>query len=252
MLDILEEFPAIDITFGTFISMLPPMRPRQYSIASSPLAGPSIATLMWTVLDSAAYSGSGRRFLGVCSTYLAGLTKGDRVHVTAKPALRLFHPPSDPDSMPIIMACAGTGLAPFRGFLEERVHQTKAGGKLAPAHLFVGCRSPEKDALVKDELSQWESEGVVNVHYAFSKASDQSDGCTHVQDRIWNERALIKKNMFEGNSRFFVCGGAGVGRSVEDVMKRIYKDINGEGEDKAAESWFQGLKANRYVTEIFS
>lgn len=154
--------------------------------------------------------------------------------------------------MPIIMACAGTGLAPFRGFLEERAHQAKAGQKLAPAHLFLGCRSPKKDALLKDELFKWEQDGNVKVHYAFSKASEHSDGCKHVQDRIWNERALIKKGMFEGNSRFFVCGGGGVGKSVEAVMKRIYQDVNGDDQDKAAESWFQGLKANRYVTEIFA
>lgn len=252
VLDILEEYPAIDIAFGTFLSMLPPMRPRQYSIASSPLADPTIATLMWTVLDSEAYSGSGRRFLGVCSTYLSGLTKGDRVHVNIKPALRLFHTPSDPESMPIIMACAGTGLAPFRGFLEERAMQSKRGLKLAPAHLFIGCRSPEKDALLKEELSQWEAQDIVRIYYAFSKTSGQSNGCKYVQDRIWSERALIKRGMLQGNSRFLVCGGGGVGRSVEDVMKRIYKDVNEEEEGKAAESWFQGLKANRYVTEIFS
>ncbi|KAI6781323.1 Bifunctional cytochrome P450/NADPH--P450 reductase ascE [Emericellopsis cladophorae] len=252
VLDVLEQFPEADISLSTFIGMLPPMRPRQYSIASSPHAEPSNAVLMWTVLNGEAYSGTGRRFLGVASTYLANLGAGDRVHVIVKPALRLFHPPPDPESMPVIMACAGTGLAPFRGFVEERAFEAKQGRKLAQALLFIGCRHPERDALLYEEFQRWEHEGIVKLFYAFSRDADAADGCKHVQDRIWNERALIKRGMFEGNARMYVCGGAGVGRSVEDVMKRIYMEVNGSNSARASEDWFQGLKANRYVTEIFS
>jgi cytochrome P450/NADPH-cytochrome P450 reductase len=154
--------------------------------------------------------------------------------------------------MPIIMACAGTGLAPFRGFIEERAFEAEEGKKLAPAFLFVGCRHPERDALLYEELKNWEQQGIVEVFYAFSQDIVSSDGCKHVQDRIWNERALVKKGMFEGNARMYVCGGAAVGKSVEDVMKRIYLEINGPDSARASEDWFQGLKANRYVTEIFS
>jgi cytochrome P450/NADPH-cytochrome P450 reductase len=172
--------------------------------------------------------------------------------VTIKPALRLFHPPKDPETTPIIMGCAGTGLAPFLAFLEERSIQAKSGLKLAPAHLFIGCRHPERDALLKKELTQWETNGIVKVFYAFSQAREVSDGCKHVQDRIWNERGLVKRGMLEANSVFYVCGGHGVGKSIEEVMKRIYRDINGEEKKKEADDWFQGLKSNRYITEIFS
>jgi cytochrome P450 / NADPH-cytochrome P450 reductase len=252
VLDILEEFPSAALPLSDFLAMLPPMRVRQYSISSSPLADASIATLTWSVLDATSFSLSGKRFLGVASNYLANMTEGDRIHVTVKPAVRLFRPPADIEKTPVIMSCAGTGLAPFRGFVEERATQAQAGRKLAPAHLFIGCRHPDKDALLQKELRQWEKSGVVKVFYAFSRASKQSKGCKHVQDRLWNERALVKKGIFEDDAKFYVCGGAGLGKSVEEVMKKIYKDFSVKKTEEEVEAWFQGLKSDRYASEIFT
>lgn len=164
-LDILEEYPAAVLPLGDFLAMLPPMRIRQYSISSSPLADPTVATLTWSVLDTPSKAGDSKRFLGVASNYLSSVEEGDRIHVAVKPSHGNFHPPADLENTPAIMFCAGTGLAPFRGFVQERAIQIRGGRKLAPAYLFIGCANPESDVLFREELSQWEKEGVVKLFW---------------------------------------------------------------------------------------
>ena len=235
--------------------MLPPMRIRQYSISSTPLADPTIATLTWSVLDTPSKAAGSKRFLGVASNYLSSVEEGDRVHVAVKPSHGNFHPPSDIANTPVIMFCAGTGLAPFRGFVHERALQIKAGRKLAPAYLFIGCAHPSKDALFHDELRQWEHEGVVKIYYAFSKAKEQSKGCRHVQDRLWEEREEMIK-VFDEGAKLYVCGSSMVGEGVAGTTKRIYADhaekLGKEKTDEEVEEWFQGIKSDRYASDVFA
>lgn len=235
--------------------MLPPMRIRQYSISSTPLADPTIATLTWSVLDTPSKAAGSKRFLGVASNYLSSVEEGDRVYVAVKPSHGNFHPPNDVEKTPVMMFCAGTGLAPFRGFVMERAMQIKAGRKLAPAFLFIGCAHPEKDTLFSDELKEWEKEGVVKVYYAFSKAKEQSKGCRHVQERLWEEREEVIKVFNEG-AKLYVCGSSMVGEGVAQTTKRIYQDwAEGQGKpktDEEVEEWFQGIKSDRYASDVFA
>jgi cytochrome P450/NADPH-cytochrome P450 reductase len=235
--------------------MLPPMRIRQYSISSSPLSDPTTATLTWSVLDTPSIAAGGKRFLGVASNYLSNVEEGDRIHVAVKPSHGNFHPPNDIENTPVIMICAGTGLAPFRGFVQERAMQIQAGRKLALAYLFIGCTHPEKDTLFKSELTQWEKDGIVKVFYAYSKSKDQSKGCHHVQDRLWEEREEMKKVFCEGG-KLYVCGSSMVGESIAVTTKRIYQDAAEVAEnpktDEEVEAWFQEIKSNRYTSDIFA
>ncbi|KAH7006759.1 cytochrome P450 [Ilyonectria destructans] len=252
ILDILEDTPEISLPFADFLAMLPPMRARKYSVASSPLADASTVTLLWSVVDKESPLNATTRCRGVSSTYLARLNQGDSIHVSTKPALRLFHPPTDIENTPVIMACAGTGLAPFRAFVQERSAHAQSGRTLAPAYLFIGCRDPDKDALLQEELKQWEKSGNVKVFYAFSQASEQSGGCAYVQDRIWKEREIVERVILNGQGILYVCGGTGVGKGVEEVMKKIYGHGDSQVTDKIAEQWLRDLKSSRYAREIFS
>jgi cytochrome P450/NADPH-cytochrome P450 reductase len=253
-LDILEEYPSAALPLGEFLAMLPPMRIRQYSISSSPLADPTIATLTWAVLDTPSKLADSKRFLGVASNYLSSVEEGDRIHVAVKPSHGTFHPPNDIENTPLIMFCAGTGLAPFRGFVQERAMQRQAGRKLAPAYLFIGCTHPEKDALFRDELIQWEKDGVVEIFYAYSKASELSKGCRHVQDRLWTERESMV-DVFNKGAKLYVCGSSMVGEGVASMTKRIYQDsaeANGESKsDEEVERWFQSIRGERYASDVF-
>ena len=231
------------------------MRIRQYSISSSPLADPNTATLTWSVLDTPSKAADSKRFLGVASNYLSSVEEGDRIHVSVKPSHGGFHLPSDIENTPIIMFCAGTGLAPFRGFVQERAMQIQAGRKLAPAYLFIGCAHPQKDTLFNDELKQWRKDGVVEVFYAYSKAKEQSKGCRHVQDRLWEEREAMTK-VFDTGAKLYVCGSSMVGEGVSAMTKKIYEeaaDAAGKPRtDEQIEEWFQRIKADRYASDVFA
>lgn len=254
-LDILEEYPEAALPLGDFLAMLPPMRIRQYSISSSPLADPTIASLTWSVLDTPSKAAGGKRFLGVASNYLSNVEEGDRVHVAVKPSHGFFHPPSDIEHTPVIMICAGTGIAPFRGFVQERAMQIQAGRKLAPAYLFVGCAHPDQDRLFWDEFSRWQDEGAVTLYYAHSAAKDLSKGARHVQDRLWEEREEMR-NVFAQGAKIYICGSSEVGDGVAATVKKIYRDaaeaVGTPKTDEEAEAWFEGIKSDRYASDVFA
>ena len=139
-------------------------------------------TLTLSVVDAPARSGRAEPFLGVASTYLAGLRPGDKVQLAVRPSNAAFHPPSDP-TVPMVMICAGSGLAPMRGFLQERAEQKKAGREVARSLLFFGCRRPGEDYLYgEEELRAWSELGVVDVRPAFSRETEASEGCRYVQE----------------------------------------------------------------------
>lgn len=182
VLDILEAHPDINVTLDQFLHMLPAMRVRQYSISSSPLSNPTHVTLTVSIIEAPARSGKKEPFQGVSSTYLASLSTGDKVTVAVRPSNVAFHPPSDP-TVPLVMFCAGSGLAPMRGFLQERALQKQAGREVAKNLLFFGCRAPGEDFLYSDsDLKEWAELGIVDIRPAFSRASDSSEGCKYVQE----------------------------------------------------------------------
>ena len=182
VLDILEENKDIELSLSAFLEMLPSMRIRQYSISSSPLWNAQHVTLTLSVVDAPAVSGRAEPFLGVASTYLAGLRPGDKVQLSVRASSAAFHPPADP-TVPLVMVCAGSGLAPMRGFLQERAMQKKAGREVARSFLFFGCRDPKEDFLYGEtDLREWSELGVVDIRPAFSRASEASLGCRYVQE----------------------------------------------------------------------
>ena len=253
-LDLLERFPKTDIPFAVFLTMLPQLRLRQYSISSSPLAEPGSCTLTWAVIDEESFQGDGKRFLGVASNYLSNLHEGDHIHVSVKQSHQSFHLPLDIAETPLIMVCAGTGIAPFRGFIQERVLQIEAGRKLAPALLFFGCQSPGQDDLHADELSAWASKGAVDVRYAYSRDPESSKGAKYVQDRFWADREDVL-HLFHSGAKVFMCGSGKVADGVKDASVRMFMQAAEEqGKPKTkeeAESWFTGLRNERYMSDVF-
>jgi cytochrome P450/NADPH-cytochrome P450 reductase len=175
VLDILERHKDIAIPFPAYLQLLPSMRVRQYSISSSPLHNAQHATLTISVVNAPALADSEQAFL-------AGVRAGDRVAISVRPSNALFHLPADLDG-PVVMFAAGSGLAPMRGFIQERAEQRKAGRETGRMVLYYGCRSPEDDYLYSDsDLKEWEALGVVQVRPAFSRKTEASEGCKYVQE----------------------------------------------------------------------
>ena len=138
--DLLEEHPASELPFHAYLEMLSLLAPRYYSISSSPAADPSRCSVTVAVVEGPASSGRGI-YRGVCSNYLAGRRVSDTVHATIRETKAGFRLPDDA-SVPIIMIGPGTGVAPFRGFLEERAHRKAQGANLGPALLFSAAVIP--------------------------------------------------------------------------------------------------------------
>lgn len=254
VLDLLERHPEVTLQISTFLQMLPPMRLRQYSISSSPLWDPNRVTLTYSVLDEPKIANDGKRHMGVATTYLSGMQPGDMLHVTARSSPTAFHLPAFSETNPVIMVATGTGIAPFRGFIQERAAIAESGRSLAPAVLYFGCRQPNNDDLYREELDNWEARGVVSVRRAFSRNTEASEGCKYVQDCIWKERDHIM-NLWNQSAQIYICGSRIVGESVKDIFVDVFMESSQkEGKETCKEDtrkWFETLKNIRYAVEVF-
>lgn len=249
VLDLLERFAACELTFEQFLSMLPTLKPRQYSIASSPLESPKRVALCVALVKAKAASGQGE-YLGVASNFLASATPGTRISVAVRPSNQFFHPPADPLT-PMILICAGTGLAPFRGFLQERAAEARAGQKVGSALLFFGCDHPDVDLLYRDELAAWQEKGVVELRPAYTFA--ERDGVKFVQDRVWRDRADVAA-LYRAGAVVYVCGdGKHMAPAVRDTLSRIYEEETGLSHEEALRIVEDvERKRGRFVEDVFA
>lgn len=248
VLDLLERHISCNLSLAAFLTMLPSLKPRQYSISSAPLWAKDRCTLTVAVVEGEAWSGSGPHF-GVASRFLAMSRVGSSVGIMPMASNQAFHLPQDA-RLPIVLACAGTGLAPFRGFLQERAILKAQGNEVGEAILYFGCDHPEVDYLYRSELEAWEEQGVVRLRPAFSEVPGQS--IRYVQDRIWQDRHEVME-MYDRGAKFYVCGdGRRMAPAVKETFGRIYKDSR-QVSQAEADHWFSELEKNtRYVADVFS
>ncbi len=245
--DLLEEHPACELPFHAYLEMLSLLAPRYYSISSSPSVDPSRCTVTVAVVAGPASAGRGI-YRGVCSSYLAGRRDGETVHATVRETKAGFRLPDD-STVPIIMVGPGTGLAPFRGFLQERAALKAGGASLGPAMLFFGCRHPDQDYLYADELKAFAASGITELHTAFSRAEGPKTYVQHLvaaeSDRVWS--------LIEQGAIIYVCGDGGkMEPDVKAAMVAIYRERSGSDAD-AAQRWIDDLGArNRYVLDVWA
>ncbi|KAK7432595.1 hypothetical protein QQZ08_000802 [Neonectria magnoliae] len=195
------------------------------------------------------------RHVGVATSFLSELTPGDKLHVSVRPSTAAFHLPSDAENTPVICIAAGSGLAPFRGFIQERAAMLAAGRDLAPALLFFGCRDPDVDDLYARELARWEKLGAVEVRRAYSRATDRAQGCKYVQDRMYHDRKDIFP-LWDRGARVYICGSREVGKGIEDVCIRLAQEWTKDnlGKEATAEEaieWFEKNRNERFATDVF-
>ncbi|MBI1765216.1 MAG: cytochrome P450 [Acidobacteria bacterium] len=246
LIDLLEEFPACALPFEAYLEMLSPLRPRYYSISSSPLVDANACSITVAVVEGPARSGRGT-FAGVCTNYLRAQTEGGVLYAFVKDTKSAFRLPADP-ATPIVMIGPGTGLAPFRGFLQERAALKAAGQTVGPALLFFGCRHPQQDFLYEDELHAFEAQGVVQLITAFSREAGKPK--CYVQDQLYARRAEVWA-LLEAGAVVYVCGDAS--RMAPDV-RRTFAAIYAEKTGKTdAEQWLDTLSAgNRYLVDVWA
>jgi cytochrome P450/NADPH-cytochrome P450 reductase len=262
VLDVLEDFPSCQLPLSSYLNMLKPLSPRQYSISSSPFANlpqsgqgdhaPTTASITFDVHENPARSGNGRVFQGVASTYLSSRPLNSNIRCYVRATNASFHLPKDPET-PIIMVCAGTGIAPMRGFIEERAQIAKAGSrKLGKALLYFGCRHHEKDFIYADQLKEWEKMGAVEIRSAFSQVGPEGQTqYKYVHDRMWGEREELA-DLFKNGAKIFVCGSASkLAKSSADVCMRIWMENHPDKSKEDALEWLQQQREDRYVSDVF-
>jgi cytochrome P450/NADPH-cytochrome P450 reductase len=245
--DLLEEYPACELPFHVYLEMLSLLTPRYYSISSSPSGDAARCSITVAVVEGAAYSGRGS-YKGVCSNYLAGRRVGDTIHATVRETRAGFRLPDD-TAVPIIMIGPGTGLAPFRGFLQERAARKTAGARLGPAVLFFGCRHPQQDFLYANELEAFAADGICELHTAFSRAGERKTYVQHLvaaqKEKLWS--------LIEQGAIIFVCGdGSKMEPDVKAALVAIYREHAG-ADAEAGARWIEELGSkNRYVLDVWA
>jgi cytochrome P450/NADPH-cytochrome P450 reductase len=245
--DLLEEYPACELPFHVYLEMLSLLAPRYYSISSSPAGDAARCSITVGVVEGPASSGRGI-YKGACSNYLASRRAGEIIQATLRETKAGFRLPED-TRVPIIMVGPGTGLAPFRGFLQERASRKAKGAALGPAMLFFGCRHPEQDFLYAEELKAFAAEGIADLYTAFSRADGKK---TYVQHLIAQEKDKVWRLMEEG-AIVFVCGdGSKMEPDVKAALVAIYRERSNADADAAAR-WIDELGAkNRYVLDVWA
>jgi sulfite reductase (NADPH) flavoprotein alpha-component len=239
--DLLAEFPHARLTPQEFVDHLRKLMPRLYSIASSATVYPEEVHLTVAVVR---YETNGRERHGVCSTFLA-----DRVELggTAVPVFvsdSHFVPPAD-RSKDIIMVGPGTGIAPFRAFMQERV----ATGATGRNWVFFGDQKRATDFLYEEEWVAWQAKGqLARLDLAFSR--DQAEK-VYVQDRMRQAGAELWA-WIKGGAHFYVCGDAK--RMAKDVDAALHDIIAQHGglEPAAAADYVKALKKeHRYLRDVY-
>ena len=239
LIDLFKEYPQQGLSVEDFIALLRPMPPRLYSIASSLSAHSDEVHLTVAVVR---YDSFGRKRKGVCSSYLA-----ERVGETIP---SYFHPnknfklPQNQEA-PVIMVGPGTGIAPFRAFIEER-QTTGAPGK---NWLFFGDRSQKTDYLYGNEWETYRKDGILNeLDLAWSR--DQSEK-VYVQHKMLEKGAELWKWLQDG-AVFYVCGDASrMAKDVDQALRTIAQQHGSMNEEEAT-IWIKALqKEKRYLKDVY-
>ena len=247
LLDVLEEHPECELPFAEYLDLLPPLRPRYYSISSSPTTSTSAAVTVG-VLEGPARSGDGSTYRGVCSGHLDQVPDGGTVFAFVRQPSIAFRPPENPH-VPMIMVGAGTGMAPFRGFLQERGSLRARGVPIATSLLFLGCRDPEDDLLYADELKAYEADGVATLIPAFSRVKGYAH--RYVQHALEASADQVWAAM-QQDAVVFVCGNAStMAPGVRAALVAVFRAKTGAGAADG-EAWLAGLRSsNRYLEDIW-
>lgn len=240
LVDLFETYPET-LKPDQLYSLLRPLPGRLYSVASSLVAHPGEAHLL---VGAVRWESHGKKRKGVASTYLADRRKmGDQVRIYVKPN-RHFRLPQD-GSRPILMIGAGTGIAPYRAFVEERIEQ----GAKGRSWLVFGERNYTNDFLYQLEWQEHLASGALSrIDVAFSR--DQPEKI-YVQHRLWEHRAEVLRWVEEG-AHIYLCGDEkGMGRDVDVMLGRILADAH-KGDDEAGRAKLKELaKAGRYQRDVY-
>ncbi|KAK5121474.1 hypothetical protein LTR85_005307 [Meristemomyces frigidus] len=260
------------IPFSIFIEALHKIQPRYYSISSSSLVQKDKISVT-AIVESIEKPGAPHVVKGVTTNYLLALkqkqhgdphpdphgldyaitgprNKYDGIHVPVHVRHSNFKLPSDP-AKPIIMVGPGTGVAPFRGFVQERAQQAQNGENVGKTILFFGCRRKSEDFLYADEWKQYADDMGDKFELVTAFSRDGPDK-VYVQHRL-RERAEEINKLLEQKAYFYVCGdAANMAREVNEILAQIISDQRGVPKQKGEEIVKAMRASNQYQEDVWS
>ncbi|GJP33320.1 hypothetical protein CLOM_g17865 [Closterium sp. NIES-68] len=260
LLEVLQAFPSARPPLAVFLaSMAPRLQPRFYSISSHPRHAPSSLHITCAVVRDV--TPAGRTHHGVCSSHLHRhlplLAHPSSPSSPPSPPVRVpvfirsshFRPPADP-SRPIVMVGPGTGLAPFRAFLQHRALLLKGGESLGEALLFFGCRHHDQDYIYREELAAYAESGVLSaLHVAFSRDGPSK---VYVQHLLKQEAARVWQLIREEGGSVYVCGDAkAMARDVHHALVDMAVAQGNMAEEEAVSLLDSLVEQGRYLRDIW-
>uniref|UniRef100_A0A8C8H6A2 Nitric oxide synthase, inducible n=1 Tax=Oncorhynchus tshawytscha TaxID=74940 RepID=A0A8C8H6A2_ONCTS len=230
-LEVLEEFPSLEPSAAFLLSQLPLLKPRLYSISSSPQLHPNELHLTLTILHF------GHFFSKLTDCVIVYSSGG-------------FHLPAEP-STPVILVGAGSGIAPFRSFWQQRLHDMKHPGfSGSPMSLVFGCQSSETDHLYKEETLEMRRKGVLKSVTTYSRQPGHPK--IYVQDVLREKMAgEVLSVLHQKEGHFYVCGGVNMAQGVTLAVQEILSSQLGITLTQAGEYLTQLKIQKRYHEDIF-
>ncbi|TDZ25237.1 Sulfite reductase [NADPH] flavoprotein component [Colletotrichum orbiculare MAFF 240422] len=244
--DILQEFPSARPTFHDLVRIISPLKRREYSIASAQAVNPNSVALMIVVVDWV--DPRGRNRFGHATRYLSALPVGAQVTVSVKPSVMKL--PSSPKA-PLIMAGLGTGLAPFRAFVQYRALQKARGEEIGSILLYLGSRHQREEYLYGEEWEAYLDAGVItHLGAAFSRDQPQK---IYIQDRMRESMRDLVQSYIRDEGSFYLCGPTWPVPDVTDVlMEAINTEARMSGKKVNARNEIEKLKEHeRYILEVY-
>ncbi|KAI4606976.1 hypothetical protein J4E83_009731 [Alternaria metachromatica] len=247
--DILLEFPSAHPSFHDIVRIVNPMKRREYSIASAQHVTPNSVSLLIVTVNWV--DPKGRDRFGQATRYLNSLKVGAPVTVSVKPSVMKLPPKT---TAPIIMAGLGTGLAPFRAFVQERAYQKQQGHEIGEVLLYMGARHQREEYLYGEEWEAYQDAGIITLlGRAFSRDQPQK---IYIQDRMRESLKDIRRAYLEKEGSFYLCGPTWPVPDVTEVLQEAVevehkvKNVGAKKIDGRKE--IDKLKDDgRYVLEVY-
>ncbi|KAK7088147.1 NADPH--cytochrome P450 reductase-like isoform X2 [Littorina saxatilis] len=249
ILAVLEDLPSLDPPLDHILELLPRLQARLYSISSSPKVQTDTICITAVVVEYS--TPTGRPTKGVATSWLKAKQpdNGHKPRVPIYVRKSQFRLPFKP-STPVIMIGPGTGLAPFRGFIQERDFLHKEGKQVGDTIVYFGCRRKSEDFIYEEELSEFQKNGSLTKCYtAFSRDQAQKVYVQHLLDQNKDETW----NVLENNGHIYICGDArNMARDVLNTLERIIME-KGEMDKTKAEAYIKKLQnKGRYSADVWS
>lgn len=244
--DIFGLFPSARPTLENLVSLIAPLKRREYSIASSQKVHKNEVHLLIVVVDWV--DNKGRTRFGQASKYLSELAVGSELVVSVKPSVMKL--PPNPEQ-PVIMSGLGTGLAPFKAIVEEKLWQKQQGHTIGEVYLFLGSRHKREEYLYGELWEAYKDAGIItHIGAAFSR--DQPEKI-YIQDRIKESLSELKTAMMEKVGSFYLCGPTW---PVPDITQALQDIISADANEKGLKidlaAAIEDLKeTSRYILEVY-